>query len=149
MQNGTAFGVLGLASNRKFKKQDGTQGEEVCFIDVKIFGRTAEIANQFLKKGSKICIEGKLTYESWEDNQIFNCSGEYEESNISICNKIAEIYFGHCNFLEGDLYDFSYSRPGQDIRYSLNCEKLKSKGWKPKTPENFPEMLEQTIRQKG
>lgn len=69
MQNGTAFGVLGLASNRKFKKQDGTQGEEVCFIDVKIFGRTAEIANQFLKKGSKVCIEGKLTFESWEDNQ--------------------------------------------------------------------------------
>jgi len=90
-----------------------------------------------------------VAMESWEDNQIFNCSGEYEESNISICNKIAEIYFGHCNFLEGDLYDFSYSRPGQDIRYSLNCEKLKSKGWKPKTPENFPEMLEQTIRQKG
>lgn len=69
MQSGTAFAVFGLASNRKYKKQDGSQGEDVCFIDVKIFGRTAEIANQFLKKGSKICIEGKLTYETWEDNQ--------------------------------------------------------------------------------
>lgn len=69
MQSGTAFAVLGLASNRKYKKQDGSQCEEVCFIDVKIFGRTAEIANQFLKKGSKVCIEGKLTFETWEDNQ--------------------------------------------------------------------------------
>lgn len=68
MQSGTAFAVFGLASNRKYKKQDGTQGEEVCFIDVKIFGRSAEIANQYLKKGSKILVEGRLAQEHWEQN---------------------------------------------------------------------------------
>ena len=67
LPSGSAIGILGLASNRKFKKQDGTQGEEVCFVDVKLFGRTAEIANQYLRKGSKILIEGKLTYETWTD----------------------------------------------------------------------------------
>lgn len=66
-QSGMAVAVLGLASNRKYKKQDGSQGEEACFIDCKLFGRTAEVANQFLKKGSKVLVEGKLTYEVWED----------------------------------------------------------------------------------
>lgn len=68
MQSGTAFAVFGLASNRKYKKQDGSQGEEACFIDIKIFGRTAEVANQYLRKGSKILVEGRLAQEHWEQN---------------------------------------------------------------------------------
>lgn len=65
--SGFAIATMGLASNRRFKKQDGSQGEEACFVDVKLFGRTAEIANQYLKKGSKVLIEGRLTLESWTD----------------------------------------------------------------------------------
>ena len=48
--------------------QYGSQGEEACFIDCKLFGRTAEIANQYLKKGSKILVEGRLAQEHWESN---------------------------------------------------------------------------------
>lgn len=65
--SGIAIATMGLASNRRFKKQDGSQGEEVCFVDVKLFGRVAEVANQYLKKGSKVLIEGRLTLESWTD----------------------------------------------------------------------------------
>ncbi len=65
--SGSAVATIGLASNRRYKKRDGTQGDEVCFVDVKLFGRTAEIANQYLKKGSQILIEGRLTLESWVD----------------------------------------------------------------------------------
>lgn len=67
LPSGSAVATIGLASNRRYKKQDGSQGEEVCFVDAKLFGRTAEVANQYLKKGSKVLIEGKLTYESWTD----------------------------------------------------------------------------------
>lgn len=67
MGNG-CVATLGLAVNRKYKKQDGSQGEEACFIDCKLFGRTAEIANQYLKKGSKILVEGRLAQEHWESN---------------------------------------------------------------------------------
>lgn len=67
LPSGSALATIGLASNRRFKKQDGSNGEEVCFIDVKLFGRAAEIAQQYLKKGSKILIEGRLTLESWVD----------------------------------------------------------------------------------
>lgn len=67
LPSGSAVAKIGIATNRRFKKQDGSQGEEVCFVDVNLFGRTAEIANQYLKKGSKILIEGRLVLESWTD----------------------------------------------------------------------------------
>ncbi|EQD93753.1 single-stranded DNA-binding protein [Helicobacter pylori PZ5026] len=67
LPSGSAAATIGLATSRRFKKQDGTLGEEVCFIDVRLFGRTAEIANQYLSKGSSVLIEGRLTYESWMD----------------------------------------------------------------------------------
>lgn len=67
LPSGQAVCSSGIATNRRFKKQDGSQGEEVCFIDISLFGRTAEIANQYLKKGSKILIEGRLKFDSWTD----------------------------------------------------------------------------------
>ncbi len=65
--SGTAVANTAIATSRKFKKQDGTQSEEVCFIDLAFFGRTAEIANQYLKKGSKVLIEGRLKFDQWQD----------------------------------------------------------------------------------
>lgn len=67
LPSGSAVANIGLASSRRYKKQDGTQNDEVCFVDVNLFGRTAEVANQYLKKGSQVLIEGRLTLESWTD----------------------------------------------------------------------------------
>ena len=69
LPSGSAIATVGLATNRRFKKQDGTQGEEVCFIDISFFGRTAEIANQYLRRGSKILVEGRLKLDTWQDQQ--------------------------------------------------------------------------------
>jgi single-strand DNA-binding protein len=65
--SGTAIGSTGIASTRKFKGGDGSQKEEVLFVDITFFGRTAEIANQYLRKGSKALIEGRLKLDSWTD----------------------------------------------------------------------------------
>ena len=67
LPSGSAVAKIGLASNRKYKKQDGSTAEETCFIDANLFGRTAEVANQYLKKGSQVLIEGRLNFESWND----------------------------------------------------------------------------------
>jgi len=67
LPSGTAVGGCGIASTRKFKGGDGSQKEEVLFVDITFFGRTAEIANQYLKKGSKILVEGRLKLDSWTD----------------------------------------------------------------------------------
>ncbi len=67
MPNGGAVCTTGIATNRKFKKQDGSQGEEVCFVDITFFGRTAEVANQYLRRGKKILVEGRLKLDQWTD----------------------------------------------------------------------------------
>lgn len=69
LPNGGAVCMTGIATNRKFKKQDGSQGEEVCFIDITFFGRTAEIANQYLSRGKKVLVEGRLKLDQWTDQQ--------------------------------------------------------------------------------
>jgi single-strand DNA-binding protein len=51
--------------NRKFKSATGEQKEETMFIDITFFGRTAEIANQYLRKGSKVLVDGRLKLDQW------------------------------------------------------------------------------------
>ena len=64
-QGGAAIGKVGIATSHKWKSQAGEQKEEVMFIDLTFFGRVAEIANQYLHKGSKVLIDGRLVLEQW------------------------------------------------------------------------------------
>ena len=65
-QSGSAIASTGIATTRKFKAQDGTQKEETLFVDLTFFNRSAEIANQYLRKGSKILVDGRLKLDQWE-----------------------------------------------------------------------------------
>ena len=64
-QSGSAIANTAIATTRKFKGADGTQKEEVLFVDVTFFGRTAEVANQYLRKGSKVLLDGRLKLDQW------------------------------------------------------------------------------------
>ena len=63
--NGTAKAVVSLAVNRSVKK-NGNWVDEVSFINVTIWGKTAENLKQYLKKGIQICVCGYLTQDRWE-----------------------------------------------------------------------------------
>ena len=63
-----------IAVNRKLKNQNGDTSEEVLFIDITFFGRQAQTANQYLNKGSKVLIEGRLKYDTWQDQNGQNRS---------------------------------------------------------------------------
>jgi single-strand DNA-binding protein len=65
-QNGNAIANTAIATSRKFTV-NGEKREEVCFVDITFFGRSAEVANQYLRKGSKILVEGRLSFEQWID----------------------------------------------------------------------------------
>ncbi|MDD3477219.1 MAG: single-stranded DNA-binding protein [Sulfurimonas sp.] len=65
-QGGMGIASTGLATSRKFTS-NGEKKEEVCFIDITFFARSAEIANQYLRKGSKILVEGRLNFDQWVD----------------------------------------------------------------------------------
>ena len=63
---GTAVVNISLAINRKYKSGEETK-EEVAFVPVVAWGKTAEIINQYCHKGSPLMVEGRLQTRSWED----------------------------------------------------------------------------------
>ena len=65
LQSGSAVCDFGLAVNRRWKSQAGEQKDEVTFVDVTFFGRTAEVISEFMKKGRPIFVEGRLKLDSW------------------------------------------------------------------------------------
>jgi single-strand DNA-binding protein len=65
-QSQLAVTELGLAVNDRRKNQAGEWVDETTFVDVTLWGRTAEIAGEYLSKGSPVLIEGRLKYDTWE-----------------------------------------------------------------------------------
>ncbi len=65
MPNGSALAKGAIATSHRYKTQTGEQRDEVCFLDFNMFGRSAEVANQYLRKGSKVLLEGRLVFEQW------------------------------------------------------------------------------------
>jgi single-strand DNA-binding protein len=66
---GTAVAELGLAINRVYTSDNNEKREETTFVDVTLWGRTAEIAGEYLKKGRPVFIEGRLQLDTWDDKQ--------------------------------------------------------------------------------
>lgn len=72
-QSQMAIGKTAIAVTRKYTL-NGEKREETCFVDLTFFGKQAEIANQYLNKGSKLAVEGYLKFEQWQDNNGQNRS---------------------------------------------------------------------------
>ncbi|MDG2409663.1 MAG: single-stranded DNA-binding protein [Pirellulales bacterium] len=66
ISSGTAVTELGLAVNDRKKSSSGEWVEDTQFIDVTLWGRTAEVASEYLGKGSSLLIEGRLKLDRWE-----------------------------------------------------------------------------------
>lgn len=62
--SGTAVAEIGLAINRKVKDKD-----ETTFVDVTLWGRTAEVANEYAKKGDPLLVDGRLQLDTWDDKE--------------------------------------------------------------------------------
>jgi len=64
---GSAVVDIGIAVNRTFTPEGGERREETTYIDVTLWGRTAETAAEYCKKGRSVYVEGRLQLDSWED----------------------------------------------------------------------------------
>lgn len=69
----STIGKTGIAVTRKYNS-NGEKREEVLFIDLNFWGKSAEVASQYLHKGSKILVEGRLQFEQWQDQSGQNRS---------------------------------------------------------------------------
>jgi single-strand DNA-binding protein len=112
---------LGLASNRQYRnKQTGAMVQEVCFVDVDVFGPQADSCKQYLQKGRSVLIEGRLKFDSWEspegqkrskhsivaDRVVFLSSNaestdglqrdeDFQNGNNQVTNELAKEFFGN------------------------------------------------------
>ena len=106
LPNGSAVSSTSLAANRKYTTPSGEKKEEVCFIDIAFFGRSAEVANQYLKRGSKVLVEGRLSFDQWTDQngakhskhsivvetmQMLDSKGDYSHDDKAIPTPPASI----------------------------------------------------------
>jgi single-strand DNA-binding protein len=64
--NGTPLCEFGLAIDRSYKTRDGEQRDEVCFVDVTMWGRRGIVISEYFTKGKPIFVEGRLKYDTWE-----------------------------------------------------------------------------------
>ncbi len=75
MSSGQAVCRLGLATNRQYRnRQSGEVTQEVCFVDIDVWGAQAESCNQYLEKGRQVLVEGRLKLDSWQDAEGNNRS---------------------------------------------------------------------------
>jgi single-strand DNA-binding protein len=66
LQNGSVVANGAIATSHKYKTQTGEQKDEVCFLDFAVFGKQGEILNQYVRKGSKVMLEGRLIFQQWK-----------------------------------------------------------------------------------
>ncbi len=69
LPSGMNVASFSIATNRTFKDRDGKKQEQTDFHNVVVFGRQADIINQYLKKGSSVLIEGRIQNRSWDDKK--------------------------------------------------------------------------------
>jgi single-strand DNA-binding protein len=89
---GSAVCDIGLAVNRNYSTDSGEKREEVTFVDVTLWGRVAEIAGEYLKKGRPVFIEGRLQLDSWDDKQ----SGQ-KRSKLKVVGETMQLIGGKSN----------------------------------------------------
>lgn len=139
-QSGTAIASTAIASTRKFSS-NGEKKEEVCFVDITFFGRSAEVANTYLKKGSKILVEGRLKLDSWVDQ-----NGQKRSKHSIIVETMqmldstganAPSTGGDNNLYQQPQQQQSYQAPA--LTYEINGTPVSEESYKNyyKKPENF------------
>ena len=105
---GTAVTELGMAVNRVYSTDSGEKREEVLFVDVTLWGRTAEIAGEYLKKGRPVLIEGRLQLDTWDDKQ----SGQ-KRSKLKVVADGLQLIGGRPPGATGGPAESSESRPAK------------------------------------
>ncbi len=83
---GTAVAEIGLAINRVYSSDSGEKREETTFVDVTLWGRQAEIAGEYLKKGRPVFVEGRLQLDTWDDKQ----SGQ-KRSKLKVVGELIQL----------------------------------------------------------
>ncbi|WP_456470024.1 single-stranded DNA-binding protein [Caminibacter sp.] len=119
---GTAIAKFGLATNRTYKDSvTGENKQETMFIDITVFGRSAEIANQYLRKGRRVLIEGRLVLDQWVDQ-----SGQKRSKHSIVAEKVQFMDSKASNTDEsmGGGYQQTYAQPQPQTQTTQNSNQV-------------------------
>lgn len=96
LTSGQAVCRLGLATNRQFKnRQTGAMIQEVCYIDIDVWGPQAESCNQYLQKGRQVLIEGRLKLDTWEDQ-----NGQTRNKHSIVADRVVFLFSAAADSVE-------------------------------------------------
>ncbi len=144
LPSGSAVGKTGIATNRKFKSASGEQKEEVMFIDLTFFGRTAEIVNQYLRKGSKVLVEGRIVLEQWTaQDGTKRSKHSVTVENMQMLDSRGGMDGGMNNGQNsygGNQGSNSYQQPPQNQGYSQPAQQQPPRDTTPPMQESVPEI---------
>ena len=126
--SGTAVGKFGLATNRVYNDPvTKEKKQEVMFIDITVFGRNAETANQYLKKGSQVLVEGRLAFNQWTDNM-----GQKRSKHEIIAEQV-KFLCGRENSVQSTSY------PEQSTQYNNQPQQNQNSGYMQNNTYNNPQ----------
>ena len=137
-QGGSAIGNTAIATSRKFKSATGEQKEEVLFVDITFFGRTAEIANQYLRKGSKVLVDGRLKLDQWtaQDGSKRSKHSVTVENLQMLGSKDEAQQGGYNSAPAGD----TYAQPAAQSSYGTPSQPAPQSAPQEAAPTNIPEI---------
>ena len=145
--SGAAIANGAIATSHKYKTQAGEQKEEVCFLDFSVFGKQAEILNQYVRKGSKVMLDGRLVLEQWTDQSGGKRSRhtlrvetfKFLDSKADSMNNNG----GQNNYGNQPAPAQQYQAPAQQQQYqqpSYNNNAQQAQGGMVQQPQNIPEI---------
>ncbi|MDT8391185.1 MAG: single-stranded DNA-binding protein [Lentisphaeria bacterium] len=134
---GTAICALGLAVNRRYTSRSGEQAEEVCFVDIDVFGKQAESCKNYLQKGAPALIEGRLKFDTWDDR----ATGEKRSKLHVVAERVQFIGAPSRGAGFGDSppqQSFQQAPPQQQGGYPQAPQQQQGPGFQPQRPAAAP-----------
>lgn len=124
LTSGQATCRLAIATNRQYKnKQTGSLVQEVCYVDVDVWGAQAESCRQYLQKGRSALIEGRLKFDTWEQD------GQKRSKHIIVADRVVFLSSASVSDVESDQMEEKVEPRNQMERDILDqIDELKSRG---------------------
>jgi single-strand DNA-binding protein len=117
LASGQSVCRMGIATNRQFRsRQSGEMVQEVCFVDIDVWGAQADSCNQYLEKGRQVLVEGRLKLDTWQDAE-----GNNRSKHSITAERVVFLSSGNSDVAEGSASQSNYSNKGSNSNSSMKA----------------------------
>jgi len=144
LPSGSAIAKGSIATSHKYKTQTGEQKDEVCFLNFTVFGKGGEILNQYVRKGSKVMLEGRLAFNQWQAQDGTNRSNhDLVVSEFKFLDSKADSQGGQNNYTAPQQQQPAFNQNNnnqqqQPAQNSYNNQQQQNSGGQNSYEQNIP-----------